>query len=436
MILIIGAGLAGLSTAYHLGSEDYQIYEKEANVGGLCRSYEKDGFTFDYTGHLLHVKNDYTSLLLKKILPHTLTPHRRRASIYSKGVLTPYPFQANLYKLPKDVIKKCLTGFIEAREMREGALTGKVQPQNRSGCSFKDWILTMFGKGIAEHFMVPYNEKLWRRDLGELSSEWVDWSIPLPTLDEVVGGALGLENEHMGYSAQFLYPEAGGIGLLPQAFLPHISTLQCNRSLTAIDLKEKRAWFDDGESVHYDSLVSTVPLPELIDMIRDVPSRIAEMRRGLQHISVLDVNIGITGDVISDQHWIYFPEPEFPFYRAGFYSHFSRSLAPPKTTSLYVEVSYLPENPLHNHDVQRKVYDGLRACGILPEGDQVIVEDVVDIPYAYVIYDHFRQQNLPKIIDYLEGNSIFSIGRYGSWEYMSMEDTLLQGKKVAEALHG
>jgi protoporphyrinogen oxidase len=436
MILIIGAGLAGLSTAYHLGSKDYQIYEKEGEVGGLCRSYEKDGFTFDYTGHLLHLRNDYTSTLLEKLLPHTLIPHRRRASIYSKEVLTPYPFQANLYKLPKDVIKECLVGFIEAEEMRKRVRTGSGKPRSSSGYSFKDWIVTMFGKGIAKHFMVPYNEKLWRRDLGKLSSEWVDWSIPLPTLDEVIGGALGLENEHMGYSAQFLYPEAGGIGLLPQSFLPHMRTLQCNRRLTAIDLKKKRAWFDDESSVHYDSLVSTVPLPELIAMIRNVPSRIAEMGKGLHHISVLDLNIGITGGGLSDQHWIYFPEPEVPFYRAGFYSHFSRSAAPPQAASLYVEVSYLPENPLHSDDVKRNVYDGLRACGIVQESDQIIVEDVVDIPYAYVIYDTFRQKNLPKIIDYLERNSIFSIGRYGSWEYMSMEDTLLQGKKVAEALHG
>jgi protoporphyrinogen oxidase len=286
------------------------------------------------------------------------------------------------------------------------------------------------------HVWERYREKLWRRDLSKLSSDWVDWSIPLPTLDEVIGGALGLENEHMGYSAQFLYPEAGGIGLLPRSFLPHTKTVQCNRRLTAIELKKKRAWFDDGESVHYDSLVSSVPLPELLAMIRDVPSRIREMGKGLQHISVLDLNIGITGDGLSDQHWIYFPEPEVPFYRAGFYSHFSRSAAPPQAASLYVEVSYLPEKPLHRSDVQRNVYDGLRACGIVQHRDQVMVEDVVDIPYADVIYDTFRQKNLPKIIDYLERNGIFSIGRYGSWEYMSMEDTLLQGKKVAEALHG
>jgi len=222
MILIIGAGLAGLSTAYHLGSNDlYQICEKEGEAGGLCRSYEQGGFTFDYTGHLLHLRNGYTRELVEKLLPDKLTSRDRRASIYSQGVLTPYPFQANLYSLPKEVVRDCLVGFIEA-ELKRGRNPGR---DGVAGGSFKDWIVTTFGTGIANHFMLPYNEKLWKRDLGELSREWVDWSIPIPKVDEVIGGALGLENKKMGYNAQFLYPEREGIGVLPRSFLPHLNAI-------------------------------------------------------------------------------------------------------------------------------------------------------------------------------------------------------------------
>ncbi|MBW2182452.1 MAG: NAD(P)-binding protein, partial [Deltaproteobacteria bacterium] len=110
MILIIGAGLAGLSTAYHLGKEEYEIYEKENEAGGLCRSFKKDGFTFDYTGHLLHLRNEYTKKLIEKLLPGKIKPHTRCASIYSKGVFTSYPFQANLHGLPKEVIEECSIG--------------------------------------------------------------------------------------------------------------------------------------------------------------------------------------------------------------------------------------------------------------------------------------------------------------------------------------
>ena len=433
MILIIGAGLAGLSTAYHLKSkEGYQIFEREGEAGGLCRSYEKGGCTFDYTGHLLHLRDKYTRELVEQLLPGRLQTLNRRASIYSRGVLTPYPFQANLYSLPKEVVKDCLVGFIEAEIKRA---RNHTRDRVAKG-SFKDWIVATFGTGIARHFMVPYNEKLWKRDLGSLSSDWVDWSIPIPSVDEVIGGALGLENNRMGYNAQFLYPERGGIGVLPQSFLPHLNPVIFNRTLTAINLQEKRAWFSDDSCMHYDYLVSTVPLPELIRMIQDVPPRVAEMGKGLKHLSVLDINLGITVDCLPDQHWIYFPEPHIPFYRAGFYSHFSPAVAPAGKTSLYVAVSYLPDTPLDRKPAMDAAYSGLEVCGLIKGRGEIVVEDAVDIPYAYVIYDEQRGKILPDLISYLKKHDVFSIGRYGSWEYMSMEDTLLQGKAVAEELNG
>jgi protoporphyrinogen oxidase len=436
MILIIGAGLAGLSTAYHLGGKDYHIYEKEGEVGGLCRSFKRDGFTFDYTGHLLHIRQDYTKKMLEKMLPRKLKTHFRRASVYSEGIFTPYPFQANMYRLPKEVIKECIIGFIEAKEGRERLQSLSSGNQNGMDNSFKDWIINTFGSGIAKHFMVPYNEKMWKTDLSELSSEWVDWSIPVPTLDEIIGGALGLDNPHMGYSAQFLYPEQGGIEVLPKAFLTYVDNLHYNKTLTRINLKEKRAWFDDESSVKYDNLVSTIPLPELLEIIRDLPTSTADLKEGLRYVSVLDINLGIDNDAISDQHWVYFPEPEIPFYRVGFYSNFSSVIVPPKKSSLYVEVSYLPDTPLNKTDILEGIFDGLKKCGFIKSRDQIIIENVLNIPYAYVIHDNFRRKNLPEIMGCLARHNIFSIGRYGSWKYMSMEDVLLQGKEVAEAIHG
>ncbi len=373
--------------------------------------------------------------MLEKMLPQKLKTHFRRASVYSKGIFTPYPFQANMYGLPKEVIKECIIGFIEAKEGRERLQSLSSGNQNGMDNSFKDWIMNKFGSGIAKHFMVPYNEKMWKTDLSELSSEWVDWSIPVPTLDEIIGGALGLDNPHMGYSARFLYPEEGGIEVIPKAFLTHVDNLHYNKTLTRINLKEKRAWFDDENSVKYDSLVSTIPLPELLEIIRDLPTSTADLKEGLRYVSVLDINLGIDNDTISDQHWIYFPEPEIPFYRVGFYSNFSSVIVPPKKSSLYVEVSYLPDTPLNKTDILEGIFDGLKKCGFIKSRDQIIVENILNIPYAYVIHDNFRYKNLPKIMTSLNENGIFSIGRYGSWEYMSMEDAVLQGKEVAEAIH-
>ena len=436
MILIIGAGLAGLSTAYHLENEEYQIYEKEKEVGGLCRSFKKDGFIFDYTGHLLHLRNEYTRELIKKLLPGKLKTHFRQASIYSKGIFTPYPFQANMYGLPKEVIDECVAGFIDAKETRDRLHKAASESEYNGKISFKDWIVYTFGNGISKHFMIPYNEKMWRTDLNEISSEWVDWSIPVPSLDEVKRGASGLDNPRMGYSAQFLYPEEGGIEILPKAFLPYLKNLHCNKTLVEINLQEKKAWFDDNSSIKYDHLVSTIPLPVLLDIIKYLPDSIEELKRGLQHVSVLNINLGIDADDISDQHWAYFPEPEIIFYRVGFYSNFSSTISPPKKTSIYTEISYLPDTILNKHNILENVITALKTCGFLKSRDQILVENVLDIPYAYVIHDDFRHRSLSKIMAYLASHGIFSIGRYGSWKYASMEDALLQGKEIAEAING
>jgi len=435
MILIVGAGLAGLSTAYHLKDQEYLICEKEGEVGGLCRSCVQSGFVFDYTGHLLHLRNEYSKKLIEKLLPGAFLSHARRASVYSHELFTPYPFQANLYGLPPKVLKECLRGFIESCEERSRRRRARSPTRGRR-MSFRKWVAYTLGEGIARHFMIPYNKKMWKSDLDELFCEWVEWSIPVPRLAEVMGGALGSVNSQMGYSAQFLYPARGGIEVLPRSFVPRVKNLYCNKKLIAINLKQRRAWFEDKSEVRYDVLVSTIPLPELLNAIKDAHSSLARMGKRLRYISVLDINLGIGKEGVSDQHWIYFPGPEFLFYRVGVYSNFAVTMAPPHQSALYVEVSYLPGTSLNKRKALERVYRGLNTCGLLSQKDQIVVEQVVDIPYAYVVHDAVRQENLPKIMSYLKRNHIFSIGRYGSWGYLSMEDAIMQGKEVAEVLHG
>jgi len=435
MILIVGAGLAGLSTAYHLKDQEYLVCEKEGEVGGLCRSCVQSGFVFDYTGHLLHLKSDYSKKLIEKLLPGAFLTHARRASVYSHGVLTPYPFQAHLHGLPPEVRRECMIGFIESYEQRNRPRDARSKT-NAEGMPFGEWITYNFGKGIARHFMIPYNKKMWKSDLDELSCEWVEWSIPVPRLAEVMGGALGSVNTQMGYSAQFLYPARGGIEVLPRSFAPHLRNLHCNKKLIALNMKQRRAWFEDKSEVTYDVLISTIPLPELLNAIKDAPSSLARMGKKLRYISVLDINLGIGKEDVSDQHWIYFPGPEFFFYRVGVYSNFAATMAPPHQSALYVEVSYLPHTSLDKKNVVERVYRGLKAGGLLNRNDHIVVEQVVDIPYAYVVHDAVRYENLPKIMSYLKRNHIFSIGRYGSWGYLSMEDAIMQGKEVAEVLYG
>ncbi len=423
MIVILGAGLSGLSAAFHLKGKKYQIFEKEGEAGGLCRSAVHDGFTFDHTGHLLHLSHPYTQKLLKKLLPDRLIRHQRRAAIYLNGRYIPFPFQANLWALPKDLTRECLAEFIRARS--ENA---------KNEDDFLSWIYQTFGTGIAKHFMIPYNEKLWKIPLNEISLEWVERFVPYPTLEEVIDGARGVNLKGFGYNQEFLYPLEGGIQILPQAFLAEIQEVQLGKAVESIDIDKKVVRFRDGSETTYRTLLSSLPMDELLQCIEPCPAEIKDLQSGLRYVSVVNINLGVGREGISDHHWVYFPEPSYPFYRVGFLNNLSPHMAPKGASALSVEISYLPSNSPSLKKVREQTLAALVACGILRREDKILTEKTIPIKHAYVIYDRFRRQHLPRLIQFLRANQIYPLGRYGRWEYTTMEEAILQGKEAAETL--
>lgn len=431
MIVIVGAGLAGLSTAYHL-DRPYRICERDFEAGGLCRSYKVKGFTFDMTGHLLHFRQAEIKALVEGLLEGKLERHVRRSFIYSHRTYTEYPFQVNTYGLPPEVVRDCLLGFIATL-----AKPSAGPPQDRS---FKAWILDNLGEGIAKHFMVPFNEKLWQVPLDELTSDWVSWLVPKPDVKDVINGALGIKDKAFGYNPTFLYPKQGGIDALPKAFLPRVPDIRYGAELVELDTQRRRATFrteqNGSQVLDYEKLVSTIPVPELIRRCTDVPNNIREAAESLRCVSVYSVNLGVARERVTDMHWIYFPERDYPFYRAGFPMNFSPGLGPAGCSSLYVEISHQPTEVVAKDDVLKLVRGGLERADIFTAKDAIVAADVRDIRYAYVLFDRHRARVLPAILQELERRGIHSIGRYGRWEHTSMEDAIGQGKAMAEQLNG
>lgn len=430
MIVILGAGLAGLSTAYHLNIREglpCRLFEKEREVGGLCRSYQKDGFTFDHTGHLLHFRQQQIQALVERLFMGTLVRHIRRSAVYSKQVYTDYPFQVNTYGLPPKVVRDCLLGFV-------ATLTAPKRRKREVQPSFKQWILENLGEGIARHFMVPFNEKLWRVPLEEMTADWVSWLVPKPDLHDVVSGALGIKDKAFGYNPTFLYPAQGGIGSLAAAFVPHIKELTLEREAVEIDTKKRKVRFQDGSEESYDALVSTIPLTELARRCTGLPKWLKEAASKLRVTPIYAINLAVERAGLSDKHWVYFPEPEFAFYRVGFLSNFAPGCGIAGTTTLYVEISHEPKAQLDQEEILAQVRSGLERAGIFKPEERILTADVRDIPYAYVVFDRHRARVLPRLLEELASRSVYSIGRYGRWEHSSMEDAIGQGSQLAEQL--
>jgi len=426
MIAIIGAGLTGLSTAWHLGrGRQHAIFDQQDAIGGLCRSPSLDGFTFDHTGHLLHLRDGYTRSLIGRLLSGRLRKIERNAAIFCKGRYLPFPFQANLHGLPQDDLLECLEGFIRAGERKH--------PPRRQD-TFHGWVTSAFGPGMARHFFLPYNEKLFCRSLRRITADWTDWSVPRPSLAEVLRGALGQVNTGMGYNASFWYPEAGGIQVLPEALARKVRTIELGRRLVSVRLRERRLVFQDGTEQPYEKLISTMPLPRLLKLLDYVPERFAPAGRRLTASAVHNINIGINRAGVSPYHWIYFPEREFPFYRVGFYSNFTPHMAPPHASSLYIEIASRSGAALDYAALREAALEGLQRCRLLRRGDRIVAEQYNRIDCGYVVFDRFRQQQLPGLLAWLKKQGIISAGRYGSWTYCSMDDNILQGRAIAEAL--
>lgn len=424
-ILILGAGLSGLSAAWHLQRRgiDCLVFEKEPEVGGLCRSKEIKGFTFDFDGHLLHFKYNQTLNLVKRLLGGNLAEHRRNAWIYSHGGFCRYPFQANLHGLPKSVVQDCLLGLIGAYN------NGQKRTDKKP--SFRDWINHTFGKGIARHFMTPYNTKFWTVPPGELTCEWLDGFIPVPSLSHVLEGAIDESRRQFGYNARFWYPKRGGISHLPSAFAGEIAHIHTDCKVSRIDPVKKEVGLASGNKEKFDFLISTLPLPELPGLIKGIPEGVIRLFRKLRWNSILNVNLGIAGRNPFQGHWIYFPQKEIRFFRMGFFHNFSSSLAPAGKSSLYIEAAYSKDSPVNKESIVSGSINDLKKLGILNRKEDILVQDINDIKYGYPIYDYSYTPAREGIIKYLARNNIICCGRYGNWRYMSMEGVILDGQDAA-----
>lgn len=427
-VVVAGAGLAGLSTALHLPSDvPVQVFEREDEPGGLVRSRRIGGFVFDYTGHLLHLRSDHVKEMVSRLLPDAFEQCERRAAIWSHGTFLSFPFQANLHGLPLEVVAECLTGFVDA-------LLSDEKPEDAR--TFKEWSRRCFGRGIAKHFMIPYNTKLYARDLDRVTADWVSWSVPRPSLDQVVRGALGIRNDGMGYNPTFLYPRHGGIDCLARALAGEARGVELGVTIERIDLDAREVHLSDGRTVEWDRLVSTLPLKSLVAIADPLPEWAKEAAASLSAVAVVGYNFGIARENVCEHSWVYVPEPQYPFYRVGFPATFSPGAVPDGCSSAYVEVALNDAAGTDLDALERDVLDGLRHMGTLRDDDEILVRDRVVIDPAYVIFDEHRREVRDRLLDLLLEHDVQSIGRYGAWTYSSMEDAILAGKQAAEVVTG
>ncbi len=414
--LIVGAGISGLATAAALEDRDYLVLEADGEIGGYCKTIKKDGFVWDYSGHFFHFKNPEIEAWLRERMPgqNILTVDKKsfvaHPQKHGSSKWIDFPFQKNIHQLPQDEFIDCLHDLHLARTSPAGSL-----PET----NFKEMLYARFGRSIAEKFLIPYNEKLYATDLAKLDKDAMGRFFPHADLNDIIRNMKVANNAT--YNAHFTYPEGGAIEYV-KALATEVPSekLALDEALVSIDLRKRVAKTSKRE-IHFERLVSSAPFNRLLQMCG-----VAHDESAFTWNKVLVFNLGFDRKGPRDVHWAYYPNRDRVFYRLGFYDNIFQT----DRLSLYVEIGFPHGAPVDVEAMKKRVLADLEKEGVT-QGHKLVADHSVVMDPAYVHITRASLAEVTRCKRTLAANGVYSIGRYGSWTYCSIEDNIIEARALA-----
>jgi protoporphyrinogen oxidase len=387
--LIIGGGITGLSAASFLPHSDYLVLEKDSIPGGYCKTTIRGDYTWDYSGHFFHFNNpQIKDYILENMESEMLQITKITDIDYNRNIID-FPFQFNIDQLPEQEYKECLA---DLDNLGETDLS-----------TFKSFVRSTLGKGICDKFIIPYNEKLYACDLDELEYDSMGRFFP--------------KSKSKSYNDTFIYPKGGSYEYI-KSVLKRVnnSKILLNTELLELDLENKVAKTNKGD-IKFDQLISTLSFNKINPNPKLSANKVAVFNLGFDKGSDIKT------------HWRYFPGNEI-FYRVGFYNN----ILGQEKLSLYVEIGLKETDQIHEEILLDKVLADLESKGIINNHQLIDYQFLVMNP-AYVhitkeskeIYNEWCQKYNPQ--------DIYSIGRYGSWTYCSIEDNIIDAQQTVKILN-
>ena len=416
---VLGGGLSGLTLAYLLGerSVDVEVLEKEQECGGLMRTLRQDGFTFDFGGsHIIFSKNNEPLDFLLNLLGENRVQRKRNTKVLYKGCYVKYPFENGLADLPKQDNFECLYSFIEN-------LLAKEQGKVASPVNLKEWFYYTFGSGITDKYLVPYNEKIWKHPLEDMTMEWVE-RVPNPPVEDIVKASLGIETEGYKHQSSFYYPLNGGIEAVIEALKQKVS----GKVVVGFEVKKVRkegsSWIvSNGEEERvYSSVVSTMPIQDLIAAM-DAPKAVRKAVGDLQYNSVVSVMLGLDAAKINDYSWLYLPDKATLSHRVSFPSNYSPNVAPDGKSAVLAEVTCKQDSDvwkMSDEEITQQVVGDLHRLKVIDKS-KVCFAAAKRSKYAYVITDMGYDENLAQVKAYVKDVGIDLLGRFSEYQYLNMD---------------
>ena len=401
--IIIGGGITGLSAASFI-DHDWLLIEGSNELGGYCKTTISGDFVWDYSGHFFHFKNKEIKDYILEYIDCEVLDVKKVSSIFYNNRLIDFPFQHNIHQLDPKEFARCLLDLLYAKKSQQ--------------VSFKDFVYSNLGKAISDKFVIPYNEKLYSCDLDKLDKDCMGRFFPSSSLEDILNSISG--KKYQSYNNSFIYPKLGAIEFI-KSIQKRLNekNIQLGEMVTRIDINKKMLETTKG-IYKFDNLISTIRFDKFLRKC-NMPSAAFKSNK------VVVFNIGFDANSTTGNHWIYFPGNEV-FYRVGFYDNILSS----DKMSLYVEIG-MGDEPILKQELYKKVLADLKRVGIITSQNVVDYQMLIlDPAYCYITKNSTEQYN--NWCDTYNKKGIYSIGRYGSWTYCSIEDNIIQAKNVVKNL--
>ena len=419
--VILGSGIAGISAGYHLekSGEKVVIFEKNNDWGGLCGNFSINGFRFDKFVHFSFAPDKYIADLFEE--SSEMIEHIPFPSNYYKGIWLRHPAQNNLAPLSTEEKADIICDFVNRKQKP----VEEIQ-------DYGEWLRVQYGDYFALNFPYKYTRKYWGVEPEELETKWVGQRMYTPDLKQVLKGAFETQDECFYYSKVMKYPKKGGFRSILNKCRQGLD-IRFNKEVVKINTINKTITFQDGSEISYSRLISSLPLPEIVNMIDNTPDDVKVAANNLMYTSGYMISLGFNRPDIAKYLWYYIYDEDIFASRVYSPSLKSSDNVPENCSSLQMEVFFSNKAKILSPEiVLNNTIQKFEKIGIFNSKD-IIVKDIRFEKYANVIFDKAIYKNRKIVLEHLKKVGIESIGRFGKWEYFWTHQAFDDGKKTAKS---